>query len=219
MPPDLKRIAEHYDQLSKYYDRFNFLGRLFRFNLYTGLLHYLDPGDAALDVACGTGNMSSELTKRFQHVYGLDISKGMLKRSKRKVNYPVYGNTETIPFNAESFDAVTCILAVGHFPNTEMAVSEMKRVLKDGGILVVNLIERAPPSSLKDKIWWLIFKRIWKRLDPKWKKQSTDIDSKKLLRILRDAERYERRDLLDPFFRCHFNNTIFVYRKIRCKTD
>lgn len=215
--PDVKMIANFYDRASKWYGRIGFLGRLLRFNFYNELFLYFDSGDAALDVDCGTGNMSFELAKRYQRVCELDISKGMLKKGKRKMKYPVCGSGEYLPFKDKCFDAVTCILLIGHFPNPEMAMSEMKRVLKDGGILVVNLVEEAPPSSIKDRIWWIIFKRIWKRLNPKWKELtteiSTEINSKELSRILVDAERYERRDLLDPFFRCRFNNVVFVYRK------
>ena len=216
--PNVKKVAEHYDKISKYYG--NFLRRLFEFRLYVETLRYINSGDAALDVACGTGNMSFELAKRFQRVYGIDISKGMLNNAKQKIKMAknrqigfIYSDGEYLPFKDKSFDAVTCVFAIDHFPNPEKAISEMMRVLKEKGILVVTFLERAPPSSLKDKMWWRIFKRIWKRIDPKWKELSTDIDSEKLCRILGNGKKYERRDLLNPFFRCHFNNVVFVYQK------
>jgi len=82
-----KKVAEHYNRISKYYDGFGFgfLKRLFEFRLYVEILTYLGPGDAVLDVACGTGNMSFELTTEFNRVYGIDISKGMLKQAKLKI--------------------------------------------------------------------------------------------------------------------------------------
>lgn len=219
-----RKVAEHYDKLSKSYDRFdNILGGLYNPRLYTEMINYFESGNAALDIACGTGNMSFKLAKRFEKVYGLDISKGMLKRAKKlKIKraknmqiYFIYGDGEHLPFKDESFDAVTCMLAIEHFSNTEMAVSEMKRVLKGGGILVINLLEKAPPTSIKDRIWWAIFKIIWKWLDPKWKEISTDIDSEKLGRFLDDAKKYEERNLFGHFFRCHFNNVVFIYQKDR----
>jgi len=78
-----KKVAEHYNRISKYYDIFSisFLKRLFESRLYVETLKYLGSGDAALDVACGTGNMSFELITKFKQVYGIDISKGMLKQA------------------------------------------------------------------------------------------------------------------------------------------
>ena len=212
-----KKVAEHYNRISKYYDGFGFgfLKRLFEFRLYVEILKYLGPGDAVLDVACGTGNMSFELTTKFKRVYGIDISKGMLKQAKlkirrgkvekRKIEF-IYGDGEYLPFKDKSFDAVTCMLAISHFSDAERAISEMKRVLKDGGILVFNLLE------MKDSILKKIF---WKRLQSLRRRLSTNLDSEKLLRILSDAKKYKRNDIIGPFFRFAFNNFVFVYQKQR----
>lgn len=210
-----KRVAEHYNRISRYYDGlgFSFLKRLFEFRLYVEMRNYLESGDAVLDIACGSGNMSFELATKFQRVYGIDISKGMLNRAKLKMKTAeaknsrigfIYGDGETLPFKDNSFDAVTCILAIEHFPDTERAISEMKRVLKDGGILVFNLLE------MRDGVLTKIFKR---RLQSLRRQFSTDLDSEKLLRILGNAEKYKRSDILGVFFRFPFNNSVFVYRK------
>ncbi|MCK4732698.1 MAG: methyltransferase domain-containing protein [Methanophagales archaeon] len=210
-----KKVAEHYNRISKYYDGFNFgfLKRLFEFRLYVEMLNYLDSGDAVLDVACGTGNMSFELATKFKRVYGIDISKGMLNRAKLKMETAeaenrqigfIYGNGENLPFKDNFFDAVTCILAIEHFSDTERAISEMKRVLKDGGIMVFNLLE------MRDGVLKKIFER---RLQSLRRQFSTDLDSEKMLKILDNAEKYERSDILGPFFRFPFNNSVFVYQK------
>ena len=213
-----KRVAEHYNRISRYYDGFGFgfLKRLFEFRLYVEMLNYLESGDAVLDIACGSGNMSFELATKFQRVYGIDISKGMLNSAKLKMETAkaknsqigfIYGDGEYLPFKGESFDAVTCILAIEHFPDTERAISEMKRVLKDGGVLVFNLLE------LRDGVLKKIFKR---RLQSLRRQLSTDFDSEKLLRILGNAEKHKRSDILGLFFGFPFNNSVFVYRKPFC---
>ena len=201
-----KRVAEHYNRISRYYDGFgfSFLKRLFEFRLYVEMRNYLESGDAVLDIACGSGNMSFELATKFKRVYGIDISKGMLNRAKLKMKTAeaknsrigfIYGDGETLPFKDTSFDAVTCILAIEHFPDTERVISEMKRVLKDGGILVFNLLE------LRDGVLTKIFKR---RLQSLRRQFSTDLDSEKLLRILGNAEKYGRSDSLGLFFQIPF---------------
>ena len=208
-----RKVAEHYNRISRYYDGFSFLKRLFEFRLHVEMLNYLKSGDAVLDIACGTGNMSCELASKFQRVYGIDISKGMLNSAKLKMEIAeannsqigfIYGDGEYLPFKGESFDAVTCILAIEHFPDTERVISEMKRVLKDGGILVFNLLE------MRDGILKKIFKR---RLQSLRRQFSNDLDSENMLRILSNAEKYKRRDVLGPFFRFPFNNSVFVYQK------
>jgi ubiquinone/menaquinone biosynthesis C-methylase UbiE len=210
-----KKVAEHYNRISKYYDGFGFgfLKRLFEFRLYDEILTYLDSGDAVLDVACGTGNMSFELATKFQRVYGIDISKGMLKNARLKMETAkaknrqigfIYGDGENLPFKDNFFDAVTCILAISHFSDAERAILEMKRVLKNGGILVFNLLE------FKDGVLKKIF---GKRLQSLRRQFSTDFDSENMLRILDNAEKYEIRDILGPFFRFAFNNFVFVYQK------
>lgn len=200
-----EKVVGYYDRISKYYDKIDIL--LFKFR-YTQILDYIEFRGTALDIACGTGSMSFELAKRFEKVYGLDISRGMLNRAVLKAKdeevYFMYGTGECLPFRDECFDAVTCILAIDLFPNPEKAITEMKRVLKDGGILVVNLLE------LRDGV---LKKVLGKTLQSILRQFSTDLDSEKLLKILSNAERHERRDIIGPFLSSLCNNIVFVYRK------
>jgi ubiquinone/menaquinone biosynthesis C-methylase UbiE len=200
-----EKVVRYYDRISKYYDLIDLL--LFKFR-YSEILDYFEFCDTALDIACGTGSMSFELTKRFEKVYGLDISRGMLNRAILKAEneevHFMYGTGEYLPFRDECFDAVTCILAIDLFPNPEKAITEMKRVLKHRGILVVNLLE------LRDSV----LKRVLgKTLQSIRREFSTALDSEKLLKSLSNAKRYERRDIIGPFLSSLCNNIVFVYRK------
>ena len=109
-------------------------------------LRSLDP-KSILDVATGTGDMailSSKLLNA-EKIIGIDISDGMLEIGKKKIEKLglqqrielLKGDSETIIFNSNSFDAVTVAFGVRNFQNLELGLSEIKRVLKPGGKLIV----------------------------------------------------------------------------------
>ena len=99
-----------------------------------------------LEVAIGTGRIAIELALRGANVVGIDISQAMLNQTKSKIQalgiYQkvklVAGNAYTLPFAKGSFDKCVCINALNHIPNTRRVIQEISRVLKPGGILVIN---------------------------------------------------------------------------------
>ncbi len=98
--------------------------------------------EKALDLACGTGDITFELGERLSsgEAVGLDITQGMLtiaeskRRSKNAGNvYFHRGDIMSMPFADGSFDCVTCGYALRNVPDVELAMAEIKRVLKPGG--------------------------------------------------------------------------------------
>ena len=100
-----------------------------------------------LDVATGTADvaiMASRLLNA-RKIIGIDISEGMLEIGRKKIEKYglnktielLKGDSEAINFDDNSFDAVTVAFGVRNFQNLEKGLSEIKRVLKPGGKLIV----------------------------------------------------------------------------------
>jgi ubiquinone/menaquinone biosynthesis C-methylase UbiE len=105
-------------------------------------------GKVVLDVCCGTGILSFLLIEKgaVKVVCG-DISEYMLSQCRKKAGLLGYGpdridfrqlDAESLPFDSNSFDAVTSGMALGLVPNQQDVVSEMVRVLKPGGVLSIS---------------------------------------------------------------------------------
>jgi SAM-dependent methyltransferase len=103
------------------------------------ILAELPPGDA-LDAACGTGRFAALLAGHGCTVVGVDSSPDMLQRAREKVRSGTFmpGDLRQLPLPDDSFDIVTCGLALAHLPALEPAFAELARVLRPGGHLVTS---------------------------------------------------------------------------------
>jgi len=99
------------------------------------------PGEKVLDVGVGSGIFALELMKRGADVTGIDVSQRMLDiaRSKGVTNVRL-GDAEALDFPDESFDLVISITALEFFGDHEKAISEMARVCRKGGRVVVGTL-------------------------------------------------------------------------------
>ena len=112
------------------------------------------PGEAVLDVACGTGVVTRLAAKRVaqRRVAALDLNAGMLAvaRSVPNEGAPIdwiEGSALCMPFPSDSFDVVLCQLGLQFFPDQGRALREMRRVLRNTGraaLSVYSPIERTP---------------------------------------------------------------------------
>jgi demethylmenaquinone methyltransferase/2-methoxy-6-polyprenyl-1,4-benzoquinol methylase len=145
-----KQVEKMFDKIAFRYD---FLNHFLSAGIDVGWrkkaikqLRSLDP-KSILDVATGTGDMAilSYRLLNAEKIIGIDISDGMLEIGKKKIEKLglqqrielLKGDSETIIFNSNSFDAVTVAFGVRNFQNLELGLSEIKRVLKPGGKLIV----------------------------------------------------------------------------------
>ena len=97
-----------------------------------------------LDVSCGTGNMLKEMSETFDaELYGIDLSEEMIKHAQNKltnVNLQV-ADVSSLPFEDNFFDYVTTTEAFHHYYDQNKALSEMKRVVKPRGKVIIVDIE------------------------------------------------------------------------------
>jgi ubiquinone/menaquinone biosynthesis C-methylase UbiE len=109
-------------------------------------------GCRVLDVACGTGVLAREAALRLGNeglVAGLDVSPGMLAVAKRLAPTIEWreGAAESLPYEAESFDAVVSQFGMMFFQDRGTALREMMRVLAPGGRMAVAVWESLDNSE------------------------------------------------------------------------
>jgi demethylmenaquinone methyltransferase / 2-methoxy-6-polyprenyl-1,4-benzoquinol methylase len=113
-----------------------------------------------LDIATGTADFAIETLRAATpdaQITGVDISEGMLEVGRRKLEQKglghrirlELGDSEALPFPDNHFDAVTASFGVRNFENLEKGLSEMHRVLRPGGKMVV--LEFSKPTAFPMK--------------------------------------------------------------------
>ncbi len=126
------------------------------------------PNPKILDIATGTGDLAlAAMRLKPSSIVGLDISEEMLKVAQKKVDKKnlsqtitlMVGDSENIPFPDNEFDAITVAFGVRNFENLNKGLSEMSRVLKPGGKVVV--LEFSNPTQFPIKqIYGFYFKHV-----------------------------------------------------------
>ena len=157
LPPD--GVRRMFDGVAPVYDVMN---RLMTAGLDGGWRRaavdaVVRPGDAVLDVACGTGDLALEASARGARVTGLDFSPEMLERARRKscaVEW-VEGDALALPFDDGSFDAATIGFGVRNLADAGRGLAELRRVLRPGGrIAVLEITRPRGPLAAFYRVWF-----------------------------------------------------------------
>jgi demethylmenaquinone methyltransferase/2-methoxy-6-polyprenyl-1,4-benzoquinol methylase len=163
------QVNRMFDRIAAHYDAMN--------SVMTAGLHHrwrrratdrteLGPGDAALDVCCGTGDLALEMAARVGpagSVTGCDFSEPMLELARAKAAERGAGTVRfewadalQLPYEDASFDAVAVGFGVRNLSDLDRGLGEMARVLRPGGRLVILEITqpRRPPLSSFYSLWF-----------------------------------------------------------------
>lgn len=120
-----------------------------------------DGAQIVLDLAVGTGDSAKALLKQELKVIGVDISFEMLKIAKRKIqkNFtPLSASAYKLPFRDKTFGAVTCAFGIRNMHETELALKEIHRVIRDKGKIII--LEFSLPKGFLKKPYLLYLKKI-----------------------------------------------------------
>ena len=162
-----EQVTKMFDTISKEYDGLN---RVISFGIdvkwrkkVVKIVGKNQP-NSILDIATGTGDLAINLTKtNAEKIVGLDISEGMLEFGRSKITKRnlsetiemVLGDSEELPFEDNSFDAITVAFGIRNFENLEQGLSEILRVLKPSGIFVI--LETSVPTKFPFKQGYNIY--------------------------------------------------------------
>ena len=156
-----EQVTEMFDKVSSNYDVLN---RVLTFGIDISwrkhVVALVKEGNAqkVLDIATGTGDLAIMMAKAdISDVTGLDISPGMLNIGIQKVKDEglngkvdmVIGDSEKLPFEEGTFDAITVAFGVRNFEDLELGLREILRVLKPKGTLTV--LETSQPTGFPVK--------------------------------------------------------------------
>ena len=148
MDNEKQHIGQLFDRIAGTYDGLNHVLSLNIDKRWRRrAIRMLAPAEQVLDVAIGTADLTIEILRqgKAQHVTGIDLSHGMMAIGEQKVakrGYAQqvqfdYGSAQQMPYANASFDTVTCAYGVRNFANMDEGLSEMYRVLRTGGELMV----------------------------------------------------------------------------------
>ena len=153
-----------FDGVAKHYDRTNTVlsgGNAILWRAATVRAVAPSAGDRILDIAAGTGTSSVALQKNGAKVVALDFSAGMIAEGRRK--HPsiefVEADAQKLPFGDNEFDAVTISFGLRNINDPKAALSEMYRVLKPGGRLVICEFSK-PPIAILRAAYWTYLSRV-----------------------------------------------------------
>ncbi|MFF2493879.1 class I SAM-dependent methyltransferase [Agromyces sp. NPDC058064] len=154
---DPREVSAMFDRVAAAYDRTNnvlSVGNAPLWRVATTRAVDPKPGERILDVAAGTGTSSASLAKSGASVVAADFSPGMIEVGRRRqAHVPnlvfVEADATKLPFDDDSFDAVTISFGLRNVNEPRQAIAEFFRVTKPGGRLVICEFSTPPTQFVQ----------------------------------------------------------------------
>ena len=171
--------------------------------------------ELVLDVAAGTADLGIETIRRgmSQKVIGIDISEGMLSVGREKIRKKamsdkielLVADCAQLPYDDNTFDAITCGYGVRNFAELDKSLSEMLRVLKPGGQL--RILEFTYPTNRVVRFFYDFY---FTRIVPRIGRRLTD-NGDAFIYFMNSVKSFAKgRDFLDILERNGFSDTSFT---------
>lgn len=157
----LKKVKKYYDTFSSQYDT-NRTGKYFSFinEMESQTVIRYGEDKKILEVGCGTGLILNKVNKLAKLSVGIDISEKMLNIASRKGLNITLADAVNLPFKDESFDITFSFKVLPHIPDIRRAISEITRVTKKKGLLILEFYN---PLSIKYLINKITDKHVYQR--------------------------------------------------------
>ncbi len=157
------KMNKEYNWMAKGYDAFMTVFPLWKKWIKKIIPHIR--GDKLLEVSFGSGYLMTQYAIGKNEIYGIDYNERMLEitaNKMKRLNIKAHlsqGNVEKLPFPDNTFDTVINTMAFTGYPDGEKAMSEIKRVLKKGGRLL--LVDFDYPNTRN--IFGYLIVRLWEK--------------------------------------------------------
>lgn len=166
-----EQVAQMFDNISENYDGLNrviSLGIDVKWRKKVVEIVGKNNPKQILDIATGTGDLALMMADlNPDRIVGLDISSGMLEVGKQKIVKAnltekiemIVGDSEAMPFDDATFDAITVSFGVRNFANLDNGLKEIARVLKPTGVLVI--LETSNPVKFPFKQGYKLYTNLF----------------------------------------------------------
>jgi ubiquinone/menaquinone biosynthesis C-methylase UbiE len=120
---------------------------------------HLTASSQVLDLGCGTGVICEQLARDGMEVVGMDLSADMVSHARARVDRAIadrcrllQGDCERLPYRNGQFDLVVCCGVISFLRSNEPTLSEVRRVLRDGGMLILAVRNKWSLPKLLDPL-------------------------------------------------------------------
>jgi len=160
--------------------------------------HGYSEDDVILDVGCGCGDMLNLIDRGLK--VGLDPNLRFIKRGCARRNFePIVAVSENLPFNPSVFTKIFCHNVIDHVADPEQTLAQIRKVMKDGGFLLVNVDAHSSTLKLRRTVSEILGRFVPAMLD------------------LAHPYSFTTRDILKKLVKSNFQivhmQTLFAYKK------